>query len=255
MESADPTQVPYILSWGNPAEAATGGAADWSIRFVDPSSEWSIRTGNPYPETGRAPGKDLWTETIMAVDWKTGAQNWFFQTTHHDQLDFDLPHPTMVLRARSTARDPDGRGRQQGRLLYVLNARNGGTVPNFKITETPTYDPSGVGIAQNNLFATQPYPTGASFCMAVVDYSPAGLAKCNFPGDPLIDEYGTGLGNTVVSPTQVTNLSKDCRSSVRRSRLPTARRSISCTAAPEVAAFSATRPRRTARSRTPTTRA
>jgi hypothetical protein len=35
------------------------------------------------------------------------------------------------------------------------------------------------------------------------------LAKCNFPGNPLVDEYGTGLGNTVVSPTQVTNLSNN----------------------------------------------
>src|SRR6202035_4927549 len=32
----DPTQVPYILSWGNPAEAATGGAADWAIPSIDP---------------------------------------------------------------------------------------------------------------------------------------------------------------------------------------------------------------------------
>ena len=28
--------------------------------------------------------------------------------------------------------------------------------------------------------------------MAVVDYSPEGLAKCNFPGNPLVDEYATG---------------------------------------------------------------
>ena len=207
----DPTQVPYILSWGNPAEAATGGAADWSIPSIDPQLGMVYYgTGNPYPETGRAPGKDLWTETIMAVDWKTGAQNWFFQTTHHDQLDFDLPHPTMVLRVPINGKTvPVVAEGSKGGFFYVLNAKNGGSVPNFKTTETPTYDPSGVGIAQNNLFATQPFPTGASFCMAVVDYSPAGLAKCNFPGNPLVDEYGTGLGNPVVSPTQVTNLSNN----------------------------------------------
>lgn len=204
----DPTQVPYILSWGNPAEAATGGGADWSIPSIDPQlGTVYYGTGNPFPETNRAPGKDLWTESIMAVDWKTGALNWFFQTTHHDQLDFDLPHPTMVLRVpingKTTPIVAEG---SKGGFFYVLNARNGGAVPGFKITETPTYDPSGKGIAQNNLFATQPYPSGASFCMAVVDYSPAGLAKCNFPGDPLTDEYGTGLGNPIVSSTQVTNL-------------------------------------------------
>jgi alcohol dehydrogenase (cytochrome c) len=66
----DPSQVPYILTWGNPAEAATGGAADWSIPAVDPQLGTVVfGTGNPFPETGRAPGSDLWTESIMAVDW------------------------------------------------------------------------------------------------------------------------------------------------------------------------------------------
>src|SRR3954447_873588 len=95
----DPTQVPYILSWGNPAEAATGGAAVWSVPAVDPQlGTVFYATGNPFPETGRSPGWSLWTETIMAVNWKTGALKWFFQATHHDNIDLALPHPPMVLR-------------------------------------------------------------------------------------------------------------------------------------------------------------
>ena len=88
----------------------------------------------------------------------------------------------------------------KGGFFYVLNAVNGSKVPGFTITETPTYDPSGKGIALNGFYKTQPFPTGASFCMAMVDYSPAGLAKCNFPGNPLTDEYGVGLGNTDQQP-------------------------------------------------------
>ena len=204
----DPTQLPYILSWGNPAEAAIGGAAVWSLPAVDPQlGTVYYGTGNPFPETGRSPGKDLWTESVMAVDWKTGALKWFFQATHHDWLDFDLPHPPMVLRVPIDGKvTPVLAEGSKGGFFYVLNAVNGGPVPHFKITETPTYDPSGNGIALNRLYKTQPFPDGAAFCMAVVDYSPAGLAKCNFPGNPLTDEYGTGLGNPVVSPTQVTNL-------------------------------------------------
>ena len=177
----DPTQVPYILSWGNPAEAATGGAADWAVPAVDPQLGTVLfSTGNPYPETGRSVGWSLWTETMIAVDWKTGNMKWWFQTTHHDELDFDLPHPTMVLRVPIDGKTvPVVAEGSKGGFFYVLNARNGGPVPHFKITETPTYDPSGTGIAQNNMFATQPVPSGASFCMSVVDYSPAGLAKCN----------------------------------------------------------------------------
>ena len=205
----DPTQVPYILSWGNPAEAAIGGAAVWSIPAVDPQlGSVFYGTGNPFPETGRSPGWSLWTESVMGVDWKTGAQKWFFQATHHDWLDFDIPHPPMVLRVPIDGKvTPVVAEGSKGGFFYVLNARNGGPVKHFKITETPTYDPSGKGIALNNLAKTQPFPSGASFCMAIVDYSPSGLSQCSFPGNPLVDEYATGLGNTAVSATQVTNLS------------------------------------------------
>jgi quinohemoprotein ethanol dehydrogenase len=206
----DPTQVPYILSWGNPAEAALGGAAVWSIPSVDPQlGTVFYGTGNPFPETGRSPGWSLWTESVMAVDWKTGAQKWFMQLTHHDWLDFDVPHPSMVLRVPIDGKmTPVLAEGSKGGFFYVLNAKNGGPIKHFKITETPTYDPSGNGIALNHLAKTQPFPTGASFCMAVVDYSPAGLAQCNFPGNPLVDNYATGIpGNTVSSPTQVINAS------------------------------------------------
>lgn len=205
----DPTQVPYILSWGNPAEAATGGAAVWSIPAVDPQlGSVFYGTGNPFPETNRSPGWSLWTESIMSVDWKTGNLKWFYQTTHHDELDFDLPHPPMVLRVPIDGKTvPVVAEGSKGGFFYVLNARNGGAVPHFKITETPIYDPSGKGIAANNMPKTQPYPTGASFCMAVTDYSPAGLAKCSFPGNPLVDSYSNGTTITTNSPTQLTNLS------------------------------------------------
>jgi len=142
------------------------------------------------------------------VDWKTGALKWFFQTTHHDWLDFDLPHPTMQLEIPIGGKTvPVVAEGSKGGFFYVLNAVNGSKVPGFTITETPTYDPSGKGIALNGFYKSQPFPTGASFCMAIVDYSPAGLSKRNFPGNPLTDEYGVGLGNTINSPTQVTNLS------------------------------------------------
>jgi quinohemoprotein ethanol dehydrogenase len=207
----DPTQVPYILSWGNPAEAATGGAADWSIPAIDPQlGTVYYGTGNPFPETGRAPGADLWTESIMAVDWKTGALKWFFQTTHHDWLDFDDPHPPMVLRVPIDGKvTPVLAEGSKGGFFYALNAVNGSKLPHFKITETPVPDPTGNGLALNGFYKSQPYPSGASFCAVIVDYSPAGLAQCNFPGNPLADEYGPlGIpGNTVSGPNQVTNLS------------------------------------------------
>src|SRR5262249_52525765 len=53
----DPTQLPFILTWGNPAEAATGGAASWSLPDVDNQlGRVYYGTGNHYPEQGSPPG-------------------------------------------------------------------------------------------------------------------------------------------------------------------------------------------------------
>lgn len=197
----DPTQTPYILSWSNPAEAATAGAAVWTIPAVDPGlGTVFYGTGNPYPETGRQTGNDLWTESIMAVNWKTGALRWYFQTTHHDEEDYDVSHPLMVLNVPINGKTTPvvAEGSKDG-FFYVLNAKNGSQVPNFKINTQQTLDPSGQGIALNALSSTQPIPTGASFCAVIVDYSPAGLAQCGFPANTVATEYG-GTNNANVQP-------------------------------------------------------
>ena len=134
----------------------------------------------------------------MAVDWKTGALKWYFQTTHHDELDFDVSHPLMVLRVPINGKvEPVlAEGSKDG-FFYVLNAKNGAQLPNFKINNQTTLDPSGQGLSLNSLATSQPVPTGASFCTAIVDYSPAGLAQCGFPANTVATEYG-GTGNVNV---------------------------------------------------------
>src|SRR5581483_8507862 len=92
----DPTQLPFILSWGNPAQSATGGSAVWSLPTVDPQlGTVYFGTGNAFPYNGRAPGKNLWTESLMAVNSKSGVLKWYFQTTHHDEWDYDDPNPPV----------------------------------------------------------------------------------------------------------------------------------------------------------------
>ena len=62
-----------------------------------------------------------------------------------------------------------------------------------KSTRSPYFQPRYAAY-----FANSGAVTGSS--------QPAGLSKCSFPGNPLVDNYATGLGNTAVSGTQVTNL-------------------------------------------------
>jgi alcohol dehydrogenase (cytochrome c) len=197
----DPTQVPYASSWGNPAEASFGGATVWSPPAVNPQLGLIyFGTGNAYPYARRQPGKDLWTASLMAINWKTGALRWYFQFVKHDIWDMDAPHPVQILNVPINGKmtqvvaagDKDG-------YMYVLAAKNGGRLPNFGMIEQPTYDPTGKGISLNNLPASQTIPTGAAGCMVPVDYTPQGLSKCGFPSDLLKQEFG-GVNNVNVQP-------------------------------------------------------
>jgi len=162
-ETPDPTQLPYILTWSNPAEAAIAGATVWSIAAIDPQlGDIYFGTGNPYPYTGRQPGKNLWSDSIMAVNIKNGALKWFYQGIHHDLWDYDCPTPVTIFNMSLHGKLVKGlAGSCKSGYLYELNRVNG--VPIFPIPEVPVPDLSGgLGAQLNNTWPTQPEPTGAA---------------------------------------------------------------------------------------------
>jgi len=88
---------PGASTWGNPAELANGGGANWTVATIDPKSGLVyVPTGNPYPDFGRTPGDDDFTDGVVALDLKTGAVRWFYQTTHHDEWDYDCTMPVAL---------------------------------------------------------------------------------------------------------------------------------------------------------------
>jgi glucose dehydrogenase len=183
----DPNQLPFILTWANPAEAALGGAALWSQAAVDPQLGMVyFGTGNAYPETGRQPGKNLWTDSLMAVDWKTGALKWYFQHVHHDMWDYDAPGVPILANIRI-----DGKvwpvlmqGSKTG-VIWVMNRKNGRpNIPGFPIKEVPVPDLfNGKGFALTNAWKTQPKAFGGVGEITEQCYTPQ-LAKLKFPTYP-----------------------------------------------------------------------
>jgi len=180
-DTPDPTQLPYILTWSNPAEASQGGAALWGLGpAVDPKLGLVYYgTGNLFPWTGRQPGDNLWGTSLMAVDWKTGALRWYYQTVKHDIWDLDCPESPSVFNVPI-----DGKmtpvvteGCKSG-IFVALNASNGAYLPHFNFQKIQTYDPTGRGRQLNGLSATQWIPQGAAGCVAPEDLTAAGLSKC-----------------------------------------------------------------------------
>jgi alcohol dehydrogenase (cytochrome c) len=82
---------PGAETWaGNSYE--TGGAPTWSIGAYDAETDtlyWP--TGNPAPvwNGDMRKGDNLYSDSILALDAKTGKRKWHFQATPHDVWDYD----------------------------------------------------------------------------------------------------------------------------------------------------------------------
>lgn len=90
---------PGAESWSNPAAVAHGGGGSWSTDTLDVSSgELFVPVGNPAPDftdTGRA-GENLYTDSMVVLDARTGSLLWFFQLDAHDSHDLDLAAAPML---------------------------------------------------------------------------------------------------------------------------------------------------------------
>ena len=103
------TTIPRLGQPGSdtwPAESvsgkssAYGGGAMWESPIVDTKNSLAIfGTGNTEPWNSRGPGKNLWTDSIVALNLYTGQLVWGYQTTHHDMWDSDLPNNGVMMDA------------------------------------------------------------------------------------------------------------------------------------------------------------
>jgi alcohol dehydrogenase (cytochrome c) len=95
------------------------GAATWMTGAYDPDLDtlyWPV--GNPGPDLigDDRLGDNLYSDSILALDPKTGRLKWHFQFTPHDVWDYDAQQPSALV-------DVNWRG--QPRKLLVQANRNG----------------------------------------------------------------------------------------------------------------------------------
>jgi PQQ-dependent dehydrogenase (methanol/ethanol family) len=119
---------PGIESWGG-KEPSTGGGSTWATGSYDPSSDtlyWSV--GNPFPDGDdrNRPGDNLYTDSVLALNPKSGSLQWYYQFTPHDVEDRDAAEPDVLV-------DTAYQGKPSKLLLhadrngffYVLDRTNG----------------------------------------------------------------------------------------------------------------------------------
>ncbi len=104
-------------------------AATWLTGSHDPATNllfWT--TGNPCPDyngSERA-GDNLWSNSVVALDPKTGAMRWYYQFTPHDLHDWDAVQTVIAVDApfKGTKRSLLLQANRNG-FFYVLDRTTG----------------------------------------------------------------------------------------------------------------------------------
>jgi alcohol dehydrogenase (cytochrome c) len=85
---------PVAKTWGTKPEVLkTGGGAVWTPLSLDAKRGLVfVPVGNPVPDVYDAdrPGENLYTNTAIALNAKTGKLAWYYHPERHDQHDWDL---------------------------------------------------------------------------------------------------------------------------------------------------------------------
>ncbi|MDQ6887994.1 MAG: pyrroloquinoline quinone-dependent dehydrogenase [Gemmatimonadota bacterium] len=133
------------------------------LPFGTPSDDWY---------GGRRKGNNLFAESVVCLDARTGKRVWHRQLVHHGLWDYDLPAPPVLgtVRVRGRKRDIVAVPTKMG-FLYVFDRVTG--VPIWPIGEraVPASD-----VAGERASLTQPFPA-----------KPAPFARQGFSESDLID--------------------------------------------------------------------
>jgi quinoprotein glucose dehydrogenase len=87
-------------SWLNDSWSYTGNAGVWTQMSIDEElglvyMPVELPTGDYYG--GHRPGNNLFAESLVAVEIKTGKRKWHYQLVHHGIWDFDIPCAPILM--------------------------------------------------------------------------------------------------------------------------------------------------------------
>ena len=137
-----------------------GGAPVWQTPAVDPKlGLLYFSTGNTAPDFdgSNRKGDNLFANSIVAVDAKTGQYRWHFQQVHHDIWDLDSPSPVVLfdLKVDGTTRHALAEASKTG-WVYILDRTNGKPLLGIDEKAVPQ-EP------RQNTAETQPHPVGEAY--------------------------------------------------------------------------------------------
>jgi alcohol dehydrogenase (cytochrome c) len=102
----DPTRGPQgaspldLSTWRNPSNIPISGGGSWTSYTLDPATEeLYVPVGNPSPvyAIDLREGENLFTNSIVVLDARTGAYKRHFKLVPHDWHDWDVSAPPVLI--------------------------------------------------------------------------------------------------------------------------------------------------------------
>ncbi len=145
-------------TWPEAALATGGGVQNWSeLTVYQPRGIVYIPFGTARFDFygGNRHGNNLFGNSLVALDAKTGKRLWHFQAVHHDLWDYDFPQAPKLLTVRHDGRNVDvvAQASKQG-FIYVLDRVTGKPIWPIEEKPVPQTDVPGEWTSP-----TQPIPT------------------------------------------------------------------------------------------------
>jgi quinoprotein glucose dehydrogenase len=162
-------------TWENDSWRTTGHTNVWAPFSVDVGRGLvylPVSTASNDGYGGGRLGDNLFAESIVCLDARTGKKVWHFQTVHHGLWDYDLPAPPVLgtVRVKGVKRDIVAVPTKTG-FVFVFDRVSGKPIWPIEERAVPASDVPGERAA-----ATQPVPT-----------KPAPFARQGFAEDDLVD--------------------------------------------------------------------
>ena len=149
-------------TWQNDSWSYTGNTGAWSSLTGDPDLGYVYlpiegATGDFYG--GHRPGNNLFSDTLVCLDAKTGKRIWHFQLVHHDMWDYDTASPPTLMNITVDGRPVRAVGQtsKQG-FLYVFDRVTGKPIWPIEEKPVPKGDTPGEWYSPTQPIPSKPAP-------------------------------------------------------------------------------------------------
>jgi glucose dehydrogenase len=173
---------PGAETWKNGSKVGTEGVGKvdaWAPYSADPELGLAyIPVGMPLMDEygGHRPGDNLYGNSLIALDVKTGKKKWHFQMVHHDIWDYDTPMAPNLLnvtidgKPRKIIAQPTKQG-----WLYVFDRETGKPIWDMPETEVLQSDVPGEVTSKTQPIPSKPAPYAQQGLVEadLIDYTPA----------------------------------------------------------------------------------